>query len=218
MALLIKKPAEYNDSRPLYETGLTDDLIIVGLGNPGTKYQYQRHNLGWQCLEGWAERHQLDWQTKTGLQSQLATAHLNNRRVRLVKPQTYVNRTGPAVVAVSQYFKVPPEQIWVVYDEIQLPWGRVGITRDDPLGSHNGLASIATSCSGVPPLPRIQIGIGPQPKGIDRTDFVLGELTGAEQTDLPAILNTVVELITEAVAGQLQPGRHQVCRPAANNH
>ncbi len=218
MALLIKKPTEYNDSRPLYEIGLTDDLIVVGLGNPGAKYQDQRHNLGWRCLEAWAEQHQLDWQAKTDLQSQLATAHLNHRRVRLVKPQTYVNRTGPAVVAVSQYFKVSFEQIWVVYDEIQLPWGRVGITQDDPLGSHNGLASIAASYSGVPPLPRIQVGIGPQPKGVDRTDFVLGELTSAEQADWPAIRTAVVELITEAAAGQLQPGRRQVFRPATNNH
>ena len=210
MALLIKKPVEYGEAHPLYEIGLTDDLIIVGLGNPGSKYQQQRHNLGWRCLDAWADQHQLNWQAKPDLKAELATAHLSRALIRLIKPQTYVNRSGLAVAAIAGYFKVRPEQIWIVYDEIRLAWGRLGVAIDEPLGSHNGLASIADSIGGLPPLPRIQIGIGPQPKNVNRADFVLADLSPAEVADRPKIMAAAGELINQATTGQLATGRHQV--------
>lgn len=209
MALLIKKPIEYGDSQPLYETGLTDDLLIVGLGNPGAKYQFQRHNVGWRCLDAWAEKQQATWQKKPELQAEIATVHLNRCRVRLLKPQTFVNLSGQAVAAASRYFKVTSEQIWVVYDEIRLNWGRLGVVIDEPLGSHNGLASIAQHNPQVPPLGRIQVGIGPQPKGWDRTDFVLGSFLEREESSLPAVLATAGDLIDQATGGQLLAGQHQ---------
>lgn len=212
MALLIKKPVEYGESQPLYEIGLADDLIIVGLGNPGAKYQHQRHNLGWRCLEAWADQNQLDWQAKPDLQAELATAHLGRGRVRLIKPQTFVNRSGNAVAAAANYFKLAPDQIWVVYDEIRLPWGQLEVVIDQPLGSHNGLASIASAIDGLPPLRRIRIGIGPQPAGVDRTDFVLADLTQAETAAWPAVRAAAGELINQAAAGQLATGRQQVLK------
>ena len=210
MALLIKKPIEYGDSQPLYETGLTDDLLIVGLGNPGPKYQFQRHNIGWRCLDAWVEQQQASWQNKPDLKAQIATVHLNNCRVRLLKPQTYVNLSGQTVATASQYFKTAVEQIWVVYDEIRLNWGRLAVTVDEPLGSHNGLASIAQQNPQVPPLPRIQIGIGPQPKNWDRADFVLGDFLDREEAVMATVLTAACELITEATSGQLQPGQRQI--------
>lgn len=209
MALLIKKAVEYGQAQPLYEIGQADDLIIVGLGNPGAKYQKQRHNLGWRCLDSWAAQNQLDWQAKPDLQAELATAHLGRGRVRLLKPQTFVNRSGTAVAAAASYFKLPPERIWVVYDEIRLAWGQLGVAIDEPLGSHNGLASIAGAIAGLPPLGRIQIGIGPQPAGVDRTDFVLAKPDPAEEAGWPAIGAAAAELINQAAAGQLATGRHQ---------
>lgn len=209
MALLIKKPLEYGDAQPLYETGLTDDILIVGLGNPGDKYQLQRHNIGWRCLDFWAKNHQADWQNKPDLKSLVATVHLNNCRVRLLKPQTFVNLSGQAVSAASHYFKITIEQVWVVYDEIRLDWGRLGVVVDEPLGSHNGLDSIARQNTQVPPLGRIQIGIGPQPKNWDRSDFVLSDFSNEEEAVMPTILEAAGELITEAAGGQLRPGQRQ---------
>lgn len=210
MALLIKKPTEYGNAQSLYETGLNEDILVIGLGNPGGKYRRQRHNVGWRCLEAWAEKQQVGWQKRADLKAEVATVHLNNCRVRLLKPQTFVNLSGQALAAASQYFKITAEQIWVVYDEARLNWGRLGVVIDEPLGSHNGLASVAQHNSQVPPLPRIQIGIGPQPKDWDRTDFVLSDFLDREEAAMPTVLTAAGELIAEAAGGQLRPGQHQV--------
>jgi peptidyl-tRNA hydrolase, PTH1 family len=165
--------------------GLGNPAIVAGLGNPGRQYARTRHNVGFMVVDELAERYGIgarDWQNK-------GDAHYALDRARgaiLVEPQSYMNLSGRPVQSVATFYKVPPERILVVVDDLDLPFGTLRMRASGSSGGHNGLKSlIEVFGQGFPRL-RVGIGRGHDPDAIDR---VLSEFTESERKELPSIVD-----------------------------
>jgi PTH1 family peptidyl-tRNA hydrolase len=190
-----------------------DRWLIVGLGNPGPEYSHNRHNVGYWCVNRLARLHGI--QLKTKHLAALGEGTIAGSAVLLVKPRTYVNASGQAVSAAMRHVKVPPERVIVIYDELDLPAGRLRIKSKGGHGGHNGLRSIAGAV-GSTDFPRIRIGIGrPHLDGEPTWDpkevapYVLGDPSG----DDAKVLQDAVARTAEAVEMMISEGVE-----AAMNH
>jgi PTH1 family peptidyl-tRNA hydrolase len=141
------------------------DLLVVGLGNPGREYARHRHNVGWMVVEELARRHGASWKGK--FSGQLAEVRLDGHRVGLLKPETFMNESGRAVGAAARFFKLEPDAVLVVHDEIDLDPGRLQARRGGGLAGHNGLRSIAAHLSSQDFL-RLRVGVGRPGRGDPR--------------------------------------------------
>jgi len=152
------------------------DLLVVGLGNPGREYARHRHNVGAMVVDELARRHGASWRSK--FNSDLAEVRLDGHKVALLKPQTYMNDSGRAVSAAARFFKVEPDAILVVHDEIDLDRGRLQARAGGGLAGHNGLRSIASALRSQDFL-RLRVGVGRPGRGDRRTpaDYVLSNFT-----------------------------------------
>jgi PTH1 family peptidyl-tRNA hydrolase len=173
--------------------------LVVGLGNPGSRYRATRHNLGFMVVDALGER----WHVSVGGKrhgAELGTAQFASERVLLAKPQTYMNASGEAVAKLRRLYRLEPHDILAVYDDLDLPLGRVRLRGDGGAGGHNGVASlIAVLGKG---FPRLRIGIGRPPGGADPVGFVLEPFTRAE-TD---VAQSAVVRAAEGVECWLQDG------------
>lgn len=152
--------------------------LICGLGNPGTKYDTTRHNVGFYALDELAEL--LDARIYINRNRALTgQAYLGSEKLLLVKPLTYMNLSGEAIVSLASYYKIEAADILVLCDDVNLPLGQLRIRNGGSAGGHNGLKNII-QLLGSDQFPRIRIGVGPQPEGLDLIDFVLMSMT-AEQ-------------------------------------
>ncbi len=163
--------------------------MIVGLGNPGKEYEKTRHNVGFRVADLLAGQ----MNTKIDrLKFQALTRQVNwnGGKVLLVQPQTYMNVSGAAVSALASYYKIPPERILVIFDDISLPVGRIRIRKDGSAGGHNGIKSIIQSL-GSDQFPRVKVGVGAKPHpDYDLADWVLSKFSAQEEKDLaPAMEN-----------------------------
>ena len=160
--------------------------LIAGLGNPGPKYASNRHNVGFRCLEHLAAQHSLtfDRQQKKAL---VATGSIQGQRVVLAKPQTYMNDSGRAVVPLARFYKVEPEHMMVVYDDLDLPLGTVRLRPEGGSGGHKGMRSIIKHL-GAQEFPRLRIGIGRPPGRMDPAAYVLQDLSTEEEPLLQEVL------------------------------
>ena len=165
------------------------DWMIVGLGNPGKEYEKTRHNVGFRVTDLVAA----ELKTKIDRLKFRALTRMvtyNGMKVLLVQPQTYMNVSGAAVSALATYYKVQPERILVVFDDISLPVGRIRIRKDGSAGGHNGIKSIIQSL-GTDKFPRVKVGVGAKPHpDYDLADWVLSKFSAQEEKDLaPALEN-----------------------------
>ncbi len=161
--------------------------FIVGLGNPGRKYDRTRHNIGFLVVEAIAQRYRVAIKKRV-CDSLVAEAPLEGIRVLLAKPQTYMNRSGDAVKALLKEFSGSPEDLVVVYDELDLPFGRIRVRPKGSSGGHRGAQSIAERLAGTP-FYRVRVGIGRPPEGLDPADFVLEPFLSEECEQLPEIVS-----------------------------
>jgi PTH1 family peptidyl-tRNA hydrolase len=157
--------------------------LIIGLGNPGDAYCGNRHNVGFVALNHFARRHGIKLDKKTGL-ARVGQGSVDGVDVTLAKPQTYMNLSGDSVVRLAKKFKVPPEDIIVLQDELDIPLGRIQLRRGGNAGGHNGITSV-TQELGSPDFIRIRIGIGrPQTEDDeyppDIKEYVLSDFTPEE--------------------------------------
>ena len=155
------------------------DYIIVGLGNPGKKYEYTRHNVGWLAVDYITKK--LGIKTnKLKFKSLCGEGTVNGKKVLFLKPQTYMNHSGEAVFAAAGFYKVPPERIFVLCDDIALPSNKLRIRRQGSDGGHRGLRSIITLMN-TDNFPRLKIGVSDRdnPK-MDLKDWVVGDFTDKE--------------------------------------
>ena len=163
------------------------DWMIVGLGNPGKDYEKTRHNVGFRSTDLLAGllKTKID-RLKFKALTRMVT--YNGMKVLLVQPQTYMNLSGAAVSALATYYKVKPERILVIFDDISLPVGRIRIRKDGSAGGHNGIKSIIQEL-GSQEFPRVKIGVGAKPHPeYDLADWVLSTFTAQEEKALaPAI-------------------------------
>ena len=154
------------------EAASTLDLLVAGLGNPGREYERTRHNVGWMVADELARRHGGSFRSK--FSGRVAEVRAGEKRLAVLKPETYMNESGRSVGAAARFFKVPPEQILLVHDDVDLAEGRLQVRRGGGLAGHNGLRSIAQHL-GTDDFLRLRIGVGRPERGDRRpvADYVL---------------------------------------------
>ncbi len=166
--------------------------LIVGLGNPGEEYKNTRHNIGFECLNAIARRHNLDFNKKQA-KARIAEGRIGDQRVVLAKPFTYMNLSGQAVIGLINWYKITPAtELLVIYDDMDIPFGTLRLREKGSPGSHNGMKSIIGQL-GNQVFPRIRFGIGQGPAGRDAASYVLGRFTRDEQEQLPALIERVAD-------------------------
>ena len=154
--------------------------LVVGLGNPGPKYEGTRHNVGFAAVDLLAARHGLQWEAAPrGIEALVANWRAGG--AMLTKPLTFMNLSGTAVVGLLQFYKIPVEDQLVIVDEVQLETGRVRIRPDGSAGGHNGLKSIGATL-GTDRFPRLRIGVGRGDTRRDLTDHVLARFEPDERS------------------------------------
>jgi peptidyl-tRNA hydrolase, PTH1 family len=174
--------------------------LIVGLGNPGKKYERTRHNLGFMVADRLAAKHGVAV-TRKKYDSFIGEWNRGGEKVLLVKPQTYMNRSGQALRSLLRYLPVEAEDVAVIHDDLDLPFGRIRIRQQGSAGGHNGMLSIL-EVLGERAFSRLRIGIGRPPPGMDPTDFVLQGFS----PDEAARLNDIVSKAADAVECLLDEG------------
>lgn len=166
----------------MFKSTPQDAWLIVGLGNPGKEYERSRHNCGFRALDILAGKlnAKVDKLKFQGLYTQTT---YNGIKLYLLKPQTYMNLSGKSVVQLSAFFKIPPQRIIVLFDDISLPVGKLRIRKSGSAGGHNGLKSLISSL-GSDQFPRVKIGVGAKPHpDYDLADWVLSTVSKTEWPD-----------------------------------
>lgn len=160
---------------------MNDDTVwlVAGLGNPGRKYEQNWHNSGFQALDILARRNRLTVD-RIRFQGLIGQGKIGDVHVILLKPTTYMNRSGSSIREAAAFFKIDPPHCLVLYDDVDIPLGQIRIREAGGPGTHNGMRSIVASLS-CEIFPRIRIGIGPQPEQRDIADFVLSDVSDAEK-------------------------------------
>ncbi len=168
-------------------------IVLVGLGNPGAEYERTRHNAGFLCLEYL----QTSWQfprfhADKHFQAEISRGQLLEEDILLVKPQTFMNLSGQSVLAIKQFYKLSPEQFWIVYDEMDLPLGKLRIRKEGSSAGHNGIKSIMAAL-GAEHFYRFRIGIRPEhyQAGEERQTSVLGRFSSADEELLYKVFDEV---------------------------
>ena len=175
--------------------------LIVGLGNPGEKYENTRHNVGFQVIDELAERQgkpvqRLKFKALTGLLT------IGGEKALVMKPVTYMNLSGEAVRPAADFYKLPPERILVISDDVALAAGRLRIRAKGSAGGHNGLKSIIQHL-GTDQFPRVRVGVGEKPHpDYDMADWVLGKFQGEDKK----VIDGAVKRAADAVECLLKEG------------
>lgn len=173
--------------------------LIVGLGNPGPKYNQTRHNIGFAAIETLAQRWQISLATQKKFHAVYGEGQARpGQTVRLLKPLTYMNHSGQALRAAINWYKLTPQSVLVIYDDLDLPVGKIRLRLSGSAGGHNGMRS-AIAHLGTQDFPRLRIGIAPASEAMqvkqETISFVLGKFSAPEVQQLPAVLKLVVEAV-----------------------
>lgn len=167
--------------------------LVVGLGNPGRKYEGTRHNAGYMTLEALARKFSAG-RKRTAFQGETTEINLAGQRVTLLWPQTFMNRSGTSVVQARDFYKLTNDDLLVVCDDFNLPLGRLRVRTAGSAGGQNGLKDVIR-CLGTEEFARLRIGVGPVPGGWDPADFVLGRFTAGEKTEIEIAVATAAEAV-----------------------
>jgi PTH1 family peptidyl-tRNA hydrolase len=173
--------------------------LIVFLGNPGPKYECTRHNAGFMAGDALAKKLGVSI-NRLRFKALTAAAEINGEKVLLMKPQTFINLSGEAVGQAARFYKIPPERVLVVSDEISLPLGKLRVRPKGSAGGHNGLKSIIASL-GSDAFPRIRIGVGAPPHpDYDMADWVLSVFRNQDLEDMLAASDRAGEAVTTYIS------------------
>ena len=166
-------------------------FVIVGLGNPGKKYENTRHNVGFMAIDALAEKYGISISEKKH-KALCGTGVIEGVKVMLVKPQTYMNLSGESVGEVLNFFKLDPEEeMMVIYDDISLAPGNIRIRTKGSAGGHNGIKSLIAH-AGTQAFMRIKVGVGEKPSGWDLADYVLGHFSEEDQVKLKETMPDII--------------------------
>ncbi|WP_265266231.1 aminoacyl-tRNA hydrolase [Spirulina subsalsa] len=169
--------------------------LIVGLGNPGARYDKTRHNIGFEALDCLAQTWQLSWQNNKRFKGFFSEGRsITGEKIYLLKPQTYMNLSGESIRAVVDWYKIPPESILVIYDDMDLPVGRLRIRLSGSAGGHNGIKSTIAHL-GSQDFPRLRIGIGKSGEDKETVSHVLGKFAPSEKKVMAEVLDWVVSAV-----------------------
>jgi peptidyl-tRNA hydrolase, PTH1 family len=188
------------------EQASTLDLLIAGLGNPGREYEQTRHNLGWLVGDELARRHGGSFRSK--FSGQLAEMRIGEKKVALLKPETYMNESGRSLAAAARFFKVEPGALLVVHDDVDLEPERLQARLGGGLAGHNGLRSIAQALATNDFL-RLRIGVGRPGRGDRRSvsDYVLSNFD--PETDVDALVARAADAVETLVGGGLEEAQRR---------
>ena len=184
----------------------TLDLLVAGLGNPGPRYERDRHNVGWMVVDELARRH--DGTFKSKFNGRLSETRVGNARVALLKPETYMNESGRSISAAAGFFKTAAEEVLVVHDDVDLETARLQARLGGGLAGHNGLRSIAQRL-GAPDFLRLRIGVGRPGRGDPRpvADYVLSAF--APEDDVEAIVGRAADAVELLAADGLEEAQRR---------
>ena len=184
------------------------EFLVVGLGNPDKKYAFTRHNSGFLCVDMLAEKYGLTV-NRLKFKSLLGDAEIGGHRCLVMKPQTYMNLSGEAVRDAAQFYKIPPERIVVLFDDISLDVGKIRIRRKGTDGGHNGIKNIIYHLHSDT-FPRIKIGVGKKPHpDYDLADWVLSEFKKDEESPLKTALEHACAALELMLDGKIDEAMNQ---------
>lgn len=200
MGLFQKKP-QVSNSAPLYTLGLQKTFLVVGLGNIGKRYDNTRHNIGFAAVDYFiAQQSMSNWIEKKDLKCHLTAGTIGSTRVIVIKPTTFMNLSGEAVQATAHFYKIKPEQIIVVQDELDLDFGQIRVRVGGSSAGHNGVQSIINIVGDN--FGRLRIGINNiNSNEYDGKDFVLSKFNDVEKPNIKTLLKEVNSIIIECIAG-----------------
>lgn len=201
MGLFQNRP-QVSDPVNYVTVGLNKTILIVGLGNIGKQYDGTRHNIGFAAVDSFVAKQQLgDWMEKKDMKCHLASGKLGESRVIVIKPTTLMNLSGDAVQAVAHFYKISPQNIAVVHDELDIDFGQIRTRVGGSAAGHNGIKSVSKQL-GDENYGRIRVGIGPKtPAQMDSSDFVLQKFSEKEQSDMSALLRETDAILSEFAFG-----------------
>lgn len=176
-------------------------FIIVGLGNPGTRYENTRHNVGFDTIDVLSSKHGIKV-SKLKFKALWGDGEIKGQKVILVKPQTFMNLSGESVREIIEWYKIPVQNVIIIYDDVDLPLGKIRIRPNGSSGTHNGMKSVIYQIHSDA-FPRVRIGIGRQPEGWALADYVLSKINAEDRKVInESIINAadaVCEIITTDV-------------------
>lgn len=172
--------------------------VIIGLGNPGKEYENTRHNMGFKAIDALAADAGIEVK-KSRFHSLLGQGRIAGEKVLLVKPQTYMNRSGIAARECAMYFDVPRENVIVIYDDIDIPLSAIRIRKSGGAGTHNGMKSVVQEL-GVTDFPRIRIGVGAAADDEDLVNRVIGKVPKDEQLLLDKAAEAAAAAVKDIIA------------------
>jgi PTH1 family peptidyl-tRNA hydrolase len=178
--------------------------LIVGLGNPGKEYAWTRHNLGFLVIEALAKAIGAKFSIDKSARAQYAEINLDGEKIILVKPETFMNNSGEAVASLMNRFEIPACDVWVIHDDVALPFGVLRVRLDGSAGGHNGIKSIIRSLGGAEDFVRLRVGVGETPEKIALEDWVLSRFSDDEQTQLQAITKKISDKIIQSLCSGLE--------------
>ena len=172
--------------------------LIVGLGNPEPKYDRTRHNIGFAAIDAISRAWQINLSENRKYQGEFGEGQQQLTKIRLLKPLTYMNRSGQSIRAVTDWFKLPPTSVLIIYDDMDLPLGKLRLRLSGSAGGHNGMKS-AISHLGNQNFPRLRIGIGKPQNAVvgeaNTISYVLGQFNAQESAMVTEILSSVVDCV-----------------------
>ncbi|MBP6944600.1 aminoacyl-tRNA hydrolase [Patescibacteria group bacterium] len=170
--------------------------LIVGLGNHGQEYAYTRHNIGWDAVTLLGQKNGVKFQTKSRFQAEIAELSINSEKILLVRPLTYMNRSGEALKAVMSFYKVDLSQVLIVHDEMDYALGKQAFCAQAGPAGHNGIRSIQEQL-GTEQGARLRLGIGRPTGQLPKEEFVLQRFSGEEQPIVEKILSSSVNAMED---------------------
>ena len=177
-------------------------FVIVGLGNPGKKYENTRHNAGFIAIDALAAKYGISISEKKH-KALCGTGYIEGNKVILVKPETYMNLSGESVRSVMDFYKIDPEEdMLIIYDDISLAPGNIRIRKKGSAGGHNGIKSIIAH-AGTQNFMRIKVGVGEKPSGWDLADYVLGHFSDEDNLKLKETMPDIIQATTLMVQGDV---------------
>ncbi len=172
--------------------------LIVGLGNPGSQYAKTRHNIGFMIVDQIAQDNAASWKNDKKMQAEVAEFLLDGEKIILAKPQTFMNLSGESVQKTVQFYKMQPEDVWVVFDDVDVPFGKLKIRKEGSAGGHNGIKSTIQHIGQE--FIRARAGISLNNRAVELSEeYVLKPFRQEEQADLPYLIEVVAKEITSRV-------------------
>lgn len=189
--------------------------LLVGLGNPGEECERTRHNIGFRVVDAFASAHGSNWSRQRTLKGDLCQVVFEGRKLYLLKPRTFMNESGVSIQKACSYYKVPPEETLVIYDDITLDVGAVKASVRGGTGGHNGLADIVARIK--PSFGRLRIGIGQKPhKEMDLADYVLGRFSSDDETLISASMDLYLDSLDRLLREGLEKAMIHINRKPKN--